>query len=348
MRIDGRKMRRIDQCAVALLGDSNLVIVDVGAAYGLPRHLGALERVALVCFFEPHEERARELRQVYMKERGLSNVRVFTDALAAQEGLRTLHVTNVPTGSSLLVPGGEFMEEFGDPSYFFPLKKVEVHTRRLADVLAQAGIARADAIKLDVQGAELEVLEGLGSGLSVDTLGIELEIGLPGAYLEQPSLGQVQAFMDARGFRLYDLRPVSHHRSLDGDRTGYTRRVFEVSADSRSLTKRITEADGLFFRKPDILLDRRDAGAVRRLAVLLCTYGFFIEAFDLVNRAVQRGLLGAAEAATCLDAITKWHRAVRDSLFDSRWFGSLATFMRRGYRQFRRRVLGKHVGHWRD
>lgn len=341
-------MSRLEEYAHDVLAGLDMVIVDVGAAYGLPRHLAVLENVARVCLFEPHEARAQELQRYYIEDRGLANVTVFTDALAGSEGQRTLYVTNVPTGSSLLKPGGAFMSDFGDPAYFYPLTEVEVHTRRLADVLAGASISRADAIKLDVQGAELEVLQGLGSGLSQDTLSVELEIGFPGAYVDQPGYGQISDFMDTAEFQLYDLRIASHHRSLGGDRTRYPVSVFGVSPDSPSLTKRIAEADALFFKRPDFLLARRDANSIRRLVVLMCVYGYFIEALDLIRRARDAKILEESSALACHKAVIGWHRITRDLITDSTWFVSFATLVRRCYRVLQRRILGKHVSRWRE
>src|ERR1051325_5209692 len=111
-------------------------------------------------------------------------------------------------------------------------------------------------MKLDVQGAELEVLEGLGPWLVDNTLAVEMEIGFPGAYIDQPSFFKIEKFMTAANFDLFDLRLASHHRHFKGDWNYYWRNVFRVPRNSTSLTKRITEADGIFFHGVERLLAR--------------------------------------------------------------------------------------------
>lgn len=342
------RVTRLQKFVDAILGDAGLVIVDVGAAYGLPPHLAVFESSAHICLFEPEAERARELQHHYAAGRRLTNVAVFAEALAANEGERTLYVTNVPTGSSLLKPGSAVIEEFGNHGYFFPIREIKVRTRALADVLVGASIDRVDAIKLDVQGAEIEVLRGLRGKLAETTLAVELEVGMPGAYLGQPGLGAVDEFMDAAGFRLYDLRLVRHHRVPRDSGSDYSVAVFGISPNSTSIAKRVAESDALYFRKPEVLLERKDVAAVRRLVALMCAYGQFIEAYDLVCRAEGAGLIDADAARACRDSVIGWHRATVDSVAESRWFALLVKLASRVSKGLQRRLLGKSFVRWQE
>src|SRR5262249_32756795 len=106
-----------------ILAGADLLIVDVGAANGLPAHLAPLEPIATVCFFEPHEPAAEQLRQRFARE-GNGKKIVFSFALAESDGERTLYTTNTPTGSSFLKPGSRFGNDFCDPDYFYPMREV--------------------------------------------------------------------------------------------------------------------------------------------------------------------------------------------------------------------------------
>ena len=152
-------MDQIEAAISRLLNGNDLVVIDVGAAFGLPNNLSVLSRLATVCLFEPDQSAARLIEEDLQK-RCLSRSRVFPIALAGNEGPRTLYATNVPTGSSLLRPGSEAGLDFTPHDYFFPAREVIVQTRRLDGVLDEAGLARADALKLDTQGTELEILRG--------------------------------------------------------------------------------------------------------------------------------------------------------------------------------------------
>jgi FkbM family methyltransferase len=338
-------LNKAERAAKAILNGQDLIVVDVGAANGLPWHLRVLERVATVCYFEPGPEAAEDIRQD-ARRRGIPNVHVFEVALAGTEGERTLYVTNIPTGTSLLKPGSAFATEFGNPAYFHPIREVPIHTRRMMDVLAEAGISRVDTVKLDVQGAELEVLQGLGAWLADETLAVELEIGFPGAYIDQPGFADVDKFMAAANFDLFDLRLASHHRHFKGNWDYYWRDVFQVPRESTSLTKRITEADGIFFRKIDILLARRDENLIRRQIVLMCTYGFFIEALDLIDRAESTGILDDARAQACRKGVMDWHGAIRDMIADSLILNRLVNFARSISQRLQGRLFGRRFYRW--
>jgi FkbM family methyltransferase len=339
---------RVEQAAAQILGDAGLVVVDVGAAFGLPPHLSPLRHIAsTICCFEPDPEAAEALSRL-MRERGQTNVKVFPVALASSEAERTLYVTNVPTGSSLLKPGNDFADSFGVSDYFYPMRETVVKTRPLRSVLVEGGVPRADTIKIDVQGAELEVLTGLGAMLAETTLAVELEIGFPGCYIDQPGFGEIDAFMNKAGFLLYDLRPASHHPHLKGDFGYYPREVFRAPAESNTLTKRITEADGVYFRRPELMLGGNDANAVRRQLVLLCVYGFFIDALQLIDRATAAKLLSENIARNCREGVLAWHGGTRDLLADNPRFDRFVRYARQWSVRFQRKLFGQRFYRWRE
>src|SRR5712671_3642990 len=104
-----------------ILAGADLVAIDVGASHFLPTNFHPLERVVTLCLFEPYEPAAEELRRKYA-QLGLTNVKIFGDALADSNGTRTLHVTNVPSSSSLLKPKPR--EYFESPDYIYPIREV--------------------------------------------------------------------------------------------------------------------------------------------------------------------------------------------------------------------------------
>jgi hypothetical protein len=59
-------------------------------------------------------------------------------------------------------------------------------------------------LKLDVQGAELDILKGGGKALSLAEL-IQLEVPFASYNEGAPTAAEVVAFMDSRGFVLFDV-----------------------------------------------------------------------------------------------------------------------------------------------
>ena len=339
---------QLNESVTALLGQQHLVVADVGAAYGLPAHLRVLENVATVYMFEPHEQRARELQEDYGRRIPGGRARVWPIALSGTGGERTLYITNVPTGSSLLEPGSEAARDRANPDYFYPMKKVTVRTQRLEAALADSPLRQLDFIKLDIQGAELEVLQGMASEQLSGLLGVELEIGFPGAYLSQPSFAQINEYLESGGLELFDLKPVRGHRHLPGANVGSAEDVFGVAADAPSISKRLWEADAIYFRPLRNVLASGDVAALRRLMVLECAYGFFTEAHHAVEASAKAGLVSSIEARELKLAITSWHRIGRyatvDSLTWRRWTSPWQSRIQR----FMRRFTSRRVAGWLD
>lgn len=339
-------MDRLEKAITAILDGTELIVADIGAASGLPMHLRPLGRIATVLFFDPDESAAEAVRRQLVQD-GYAKAQVLPVALAGSDGPRTLYVTNSPTGSSLLKPVNEYARIFGNPDYFYPMREITVQTRKLKGVLADFQLPRVDAMKIDVQGAELEVLQGLEDGLTNDTLCVELEIGFPGLYNDQPGFGALDKLLTDAGFYLFDLRLSSNDICYRGG-AGCRQEIFRASRDSRSITKRISEADSVYFRRVDHVLAHRDSDIVRRLMAMMCAYGFFVDALDLADQAAGAGIFSAQQAASCRDAVVAWHHTAQDAVLESARFAGLIAFARRAWRSLQRRLLGRHFYRWMD
>jgi FkbM family methyltransferase len=329
-----------------LLGSEALHVADVGAARGIPAHLRVLENSAQWYLFEPHPESAEALERAHGAGSG-GRVRVIRSALSSRGGTRTLYVTNAPTGSSLLRPGSEYGIAYSTPEYFFPCREIPVETQSLAAALDAAGIARLDFIKLDIQGAELEALSGIDVPRLERLLGVETEIGLLGAYHEQPGYGAVARFLQDAGLELFDLKPVRTHRPHKGDYEHHARRL-NAAAESPTITQRIWEVDAVFFRRPGPLLERKDGGALRRLIVLYCAYGFFGEALALADRSADVRAFDAAEAEAVVRAVVAWHGQLASHAYYRPGPYALIRRLQATARRALRLTFGRTLPRWRD
>ena len=90
----------------------------------------------------------------------------------------------------------------------FPRSVIFLPMRTLDDVIAEIPGRSFDLLKIDVQGAEIDVLRGAKRTLpGIEVLIIELSL------LEYnkgaPLIGEVMAWLDEHGFALFDMFPVS-------------------------------------------------------------------------------------------------------------------------------------------
>lgn len=127
---------------------------DVGANQGFYTLLAAnlVGASGRVLAFEPAATEVRKLRR-NIRLNGFRNVLVENSAVAAAAGLETFHLVRGHQGSwsSLRPPADDVMSK---------VDIAQVRTVQLDDYVLQAGLPRVDVLKIDVEGAELSVLEG--------------------------------------------------------------------------------------------------------------------------------------------------------------------------------------------
>lgn len=175
-------------------------IVDVGAFRGdWARFAKDLFPDALVLMVEPQAQWWPQLRDVASYTPGLS---LAPELLGAEDG-REMVFFEMSTGSSM------FEEQSAAPR-----ERVTKTTTRLATVLAaRPEFHRIDLLKIDVQGAELEVLKGAGDYLDRCEC-VLAECSLIQTNKECPLVADVIAFMAARNFRLLDICTLVRRKDL--------------------------------------------------------------------------------------------------------------------------------------
>ena len=187
----------------ASLGLAPATVVDVGAAEGtFTRTCRQVFPQATYLLVEPLAEFAAALGAL---QRSAPGMRVRHAAAAVRSGEATLHVHADLYGSSLLLEreGGEVN---GTPR--------TVPAVTVDEIVAAERAAPPFLLKLDVQGAELDVLGGAPRTLAGADLVI-VEVLLYQAFEGGPQLADVVAFMRSNGFAAYDLCGFLY-RPLDG------------------------------------------------------------------------------------------------------------------------------------
>ena len=182
--------------------------VDVGALGGLDNALTPHADALWPILFEPNPVEALKIRSML---EGYKRHTVVERALAHVDGELDFTVTRNPTCSSLLSPNFDFLNHYGI-SYHFAVQHTEKISTSRYDTLFHDGLVpAADAIKIDVQGFEYEVLLGFGS-LLAGALAIKLETHFYPLYKSQHIFGEIVTLLAEFGFRLrhIDLDKMAH------------------------------------------------------------------------------------------------------------------------------------------
>ncbi|GAA2429238.1 hypothetical protein GCM10010191_48230 [Actinomadura vinacea] len=170
------------------------VVLDVGANVGLFTLLLKRERPnAVVHAFEPAPDCVEALRR-NVDLQGLSDVTVHPVGIGA-EGRSSVPFTYYPRASGNSTRYPEQKKNYGH-GLLKESSTIEVEVQTLSAVLARCPeLARIDLLKIDVEGAEEDVLLGLAEAdwKKVNALVIEVE-DLDGR------LGRIESLLAAQGF----------------------------------------------------------------------------------------------------------------------------------------------------
>jgi len=128
-----------------------------------------------------------------------------TCALGSKAGEGCFYLAQDTSSSSFYPPREEVLSSYKVVDAW---DKVPIRT---LDSFAQEYFPTgADFLKLDAQGYELEILWG-----SVETLKsvvlVQAEVEFNPLYQGQPLFGEVDAFLRAQGFELWDFRQITHY-----------------------------------------------------------------------------------------------------------------------------------------
>jgi FkbM family methyltransferase len=225
--------------------EERLTLVDVGAQEGLQlKWMLKADRITPI-LVEPLPGEAERLRATTSR---IPGGQVVEHALADESGPRTLHVAAASSCSSIRQPDESRLSGYSVAPLFKTVKQITVECTRYDELFLANLVPVPDAIKIDVQGFEYEVLQGFGELLS-HCLGIELEAHFYPIYQGQKLIGDIVDLLARHRFVLREIRPVPH---FDGDVVEvdafFTRRRDDVSRFSSARQKKLallTEVWGL-------------------------------------------------------------------------------------------------------
>jgi len=208
-------------------------VVDVGAqSLGVGTHAYSplLELTAVdIVGFDPLAQRLGERAA---SEAAGGDLTLLPYAIG-DGAVHTFHVNNDDSTSSLFPLNVTHNERFNHLSTLSTVRTERVETHRLDDVLPPGPI---DLLQIDVQGAELMVLQGANSSLS-RTSAVHCEVEFSPIYLGQPLYPEVHDVLAAHGFYLVDLLVPGHYH--------YLTRSGRIAPD------RLLWADVVYFRETD-------------------------------------------------------------------------------------------------
>ncbi len=234
-------------------------IIDVGAAGEIEPRWKQFTKKLNYHGFEP-DKRSREI--IKNNEKNFNTYKIYSQALGNFEGNKILNLCRTPEVSSVFRPNRKILNNFPKSERFDILNKINLPVVTLDSL----NFKNIDFIKLDIQGAELEALEG-SKKLLDDILGIEIEVEFHELYTNQPLFGDICNYLSKFDIEFIDFLNVA--RWERDAHSSYGQAVF---------------GDGLFLKTPECLnynkinIDKLSA----YLAILL-----IYRRFDIIERTLK-------------------------------------------------------------
>lgn len=273
--------------------DKKISLLDIGARGGIGWPWSSAKSESInVILVEPDPEEVDLLRAHNQYE-------VLPYALWNEEGELLLNINNSPGSSSVFTSNMDFLNQFDDSNRFKAKDKIIINTRTIDSLANEHELINVDFAKIDVQGAELAILQGGENFFKDNLIGLEVEVEFSSMYKDQPLFSDVDIFVREKlGLELWDIRKA-HWK--------YKQKQYKTP-----LKGRLIFGDALFLRPISTLgswlsdLDNDTAREkVHMLIVTTIAYGFLDYTSAILRSSFIENYLSESDKSLFSDYINK-------------------------------------------
>ena len=245
-----------------------LTLVDIGARGDIPPPWNKLETLypdrLKVIGFEPDKSEHSDLMKKF------PNREYINKALGAESGTKKFYLNKIASTSSNYLANFELLKSF-HPNHSRGrdvVRILDVPVTTLDSVMSKN--LSAPFIKIDVQGAELDIMKGGRLFFEKVAAGFSAECWTYPIYEGQPLLHEILSWANTNNFELYSMQEVGR---------------WDLSSKLRNKSKGIPVCfDVLFFNKFASYSDNmRSVHDIRTFALLLDLWGFPDAAVELLD-----------------------------------------------------------------
>lgn len=251
------QVKKLAQIVSDVYGSLTFTLLDVGALPlgGQPAPFQMIPEL-----FPGSQVIAFELDKGLCDQLNLNNhsgTRYFPHALGKTEEKRLLYETDHPMCTSLYRPNGELLHQYNGLDVARLKSVTSMDTISLDYFTKSNGIETVDFIKIDIQGAELDVFMG-GTDTLLNVVAIVSEVEFIPLYYKQPLFGDVCNYLAEQNFMFHKFLGMA----------GRTLKPLVVNNDECFATQYMW-SDAVFIRN---ILDISNFNPEKKLKMGILTY----------------------------------------------------------------------------
>ena len=178
-----------------LAAENPISYIDIGTRGGFQDDLASLAFAVDAIGFEPESEAFDEIESV--NSAPWRSARILPYAIGGVTGTQTLSIPEDPVSTTLLTPDPSIGRRFDKSQFYDVRRQVDVDTRTLDDALADVNIETRDFLKIDIEGAELDVLKGAPKTVE-ELLVVKIEVSFLRHRVEQPLAHEIVSYFADR------------------------------------------------------------------------------------------------------------------------------------------------------
>jgi len=295
-------------CIVAndLFQKSNMVVVDVGARYGARGFWEANYRDQIkIIGFEPDVEECARLNNLFAKDKHI----YYPSFLFSKACKKTFYIKRHAPSCSFYKSNMSYWKRYPFEPFFEVVKTIEVDAVDFNSVAQENGIKHVDFFKIDVEGAELDVLKGATNFLGkTSILGAMLEVRFLNTS-DQPEFSEVDTFMRERGFFLYNMDLCRHAKKALPE--GFPRNRDGIIVGRPTKKGQLIWGDALYLR--DAVGEMQKASSndsiwndtqILKLASLMELFNLNDCSIELLQHSKSKGKLKNIDVETLVNLLT--------------------------------------------
>ena len=266
---------KVRKCIDSIIEEQ--VVIDVGASYypHLKWNIFANNLKTNWIAIDPNSHNLKYCDNWLYK----SKIIKLPVAVSAEGGTKTLYITNIDSGSSLLMPKINSNSEHRTfRPYFFPLKESLIDTVSLNSIIEKYVIEKPFALKIDIQGSEFDIIKNISNHhLKNNLLCVEVENSM----MAEPIMFGTIPFDIVYKFFISNLFELVFIKPMTAD--------FKTTNKSIKSKYVLNECDFVFLLRFDEII-KRDLNHCFMMLGIYYSYDLFSEVLALAKVISKRDL----------------------------------------------------------